>query len=222
MAQATPRDPHSEAAIQFLTTEHFTLQTARSATIVEGNGRLQLYMSALTGAIVALALAAQVSRVGSAFYGFAFVLLPGMYVLGLTTIGRLSQLWLEWFTVSQGMNRIRRYYVEVAPETEPYLVMPVFDDPWTTLAAGGIGSSRSWWQGMVTAQALVGLVNSLVAGVLSGLVAAKVTAGALIPGLFGSMGFLLSFVFLLLSGRRRFFDRLAAAQVRFPAPGQGT
>jgi hypothetical protein len=41
--------------LQALTTEHFTLQTARSATIMETNGRSALFLSTVSSAVVALA-----------------------------------------------------------------------------------------------------------------------------------------------------------------------
>ena len=38
--------------LQALTTEHFTLQTARSATIMESNGRSALFLSTVSSAVV--------------------------------------------------------------------------------------------------------------------------------------------------------------------------
>jgi hypothetical protein len=45
--------------MQALTTEHFTLQTARAVAVNEGNGRTALYIGALSSTLVALALVAQ-------------------------------------------------------------------------------------------------------------------------------------------------------------------
>jgi hypothetical protein len=45
--------------LQALTTEHFTLQTARSATIMESNGRSALFLSTVSSAVVALAFIGQ-------------------------------------------------------------------------------------------------------------------------------------------------------------------
>jgi hypothetical protein len=39
-----------------LTTEHYTLQAARSSTIIEANGRSSLFLSAVSGALLALRL----------------------------------------------------------------------------------------------------------------------------------------------------------------------
>ena len=37
------------------------------------------------------------------------------------THGRLLQVNAEWRRYGQGMNRIRHYFLELAPEMEPYL-----------------------------------------------------------------------------------------------------
>jgi hypothetical protein len=41
-----------EQILQFLTTEHFTLQTAKAATISEANGRSALFLSTVSSAVV--------------------------------------------------------------------------------------------------------------------------------------------------------------------------
>jgi hypothetical protein len=55
--------------LQFMTTEHFTLQTARGIANAEISSRLQLYLGTLSSAIIALALTAQLSGLGVAFRG---------------------------------------------------------------------------------------------------------------------------------------------------------
>ena len=47
------------ALMSALTTEHYTLQSARTATIAEANGRSMLFLSSVSGATVALVLVAQ-------------------------------------------------------------------------------------------------------------------------------------------------------------------
>ena len=50
-----------QSILQFMTTEHFTLQTARAVANAEITSRLQLYLGTLSSAIIALALTAQLS-----------------------------------------------------------------------------------------------------------------------------------------------------------------
>ena len=53
-----------EYEAQFLTTEHFVLQTARAGTIQEANGRATLFVSAVSSAAVALGFVAQGTHMG--------------------------------------------------------------------------------------------------------------------------------------------------------------
>jgi hypothetical protein len=130
-----PAGGDRQLTTQFMTTEHFTLQTARAVVNAEISARLQLYMTTLSSAIIALALVAQVSgALGRAFQAFALVLLPVVYFLGVVTLARLLQAAAEWRTYGQGMNRIRHWYLEVAPEMAPSFVLPATDDPWARLA----------------------------------------------------------------------------------------
>lgn len=55
----------SSAAVAFATTEHFTLQGARAATIAESTGRATMFLASVSGGLVALGLIATASRVGS-------------------------------------------------------------------------------------------------------------------------------------------------------------
>jgi hypothetical protein len=165
-----PGGADRQLVMQFMTTEHFTLQTARAVVNAEISARLQLYLTTLSSAIIALALVAQVSgALGRAFETFALVLLPVVYFLGVATLTRLLQAAAEWRTYGHGMNRIRHWYLEVAPEMAPYFVLPATDDPWASLAAVGI-RRHSTWQGLLaTAPWIIVVINSVLAGVVAGL-----------------------------------------------------
>jgi hypothetical protein len=214
-----PSRPPPEV-VPFLTTEHFIMQSEKSSASSDTNARLQLYMTVLTSSFIALALVAQISDVGDAFRGFALVLLPTVYVFGLVTLGRMSQLWHAWFTASQGMNRIRHYFVELAPETAPYLVMPTTDDAWTTLVGVGVGKGRvNRLEGLYTAPAAVAIVNSIVAAAFVGILVATFTDGSLVlPAVAGAIGGAVSFVALIFHRTRWFRERMEATESRFPPP----
>jgi hypothetical protein len=52
-AGPTDADPRP-ASVAIVTTEHFTLQGARSSTIAESTGRASMFLGAVTGGLVAL------------------------------------------------------------------------------------------------------------------------------------------------------------------------
>jgi hypothetical protein len=70
----TDGDPRP-AAVTFVTTEHFTLQGARSSTISESTGRASVFLGAVSGGLIALGLVATAAKTGAAFYIFGLVLL---------------------------------------------------------------------------------------------------------------------------------------------------
>ena len=209
--------------LQFMTTEHFTLQTARAVINAEISARLQQYLSTVSSVIIALALVAQLSELGGAFRAFALVLLPVAYFLGVVTHGRLMQAEVEWLTYGQGMSRIRHWYLEVAPEMAPYFVLPATDDPWASLAAVGI-RRRNTWQGMLaSAPWIVVVVNSVLAGVVAGLLARLAGApGPLLPALAGAAAFVVSLAVLGAYEQRVFRRDMDATPVAFTPPADGS
>ena len=89
---AAPADgpgPPSGPGVTFASTEHFNLQTARALTVSEANGRASIYLAALSSNLIALAFIGQMSRLGTAFYAFALILLPVLAFVGTVTFLRL-------------------------------------------------------------------------------------------------------------------------------------
>jgi hypothetical protein len=105
-----------QALLTALTTEHFTLQGARSQTMSESASRTTLYIGAVSSALVALGFIGQVSNVGDAFDVFALTVLPTVYVLGAFTFIRLVECGAEDFRYGLAINRIRGYYRQLAGE----------------------------------------------------------------------------------------------------------
>jgi hypothetical protein len=85
----------SSLAPSFITTEHFTLQEARAATISESTGRATIFLGAVSGGLVALGLIATATRVGTAFYAFGLALPPTLTFVGLVTFERALQSGIE-------------------------------------------------------------------------------------------------------------------------------
>ncbi|HEY4748751.1 MAG TPA: hypothetical protein VIH38_14345, partial [Steroidobacteraceae bacterium] len=68
--------------LQILSTEHWSLLASRSLAWNESFSRAGMFLTTLTGAIVALALVAQASAFGEAFTLFALVILPVVLFIG--------------------------------------------------------------------------------------------------------------------------------------------
>jgi hypothetical protein len=164
-----------QAAVAILTTEHFNLQTARSATISESNGRTSIFLGAVSAGLVALAFAGQTSR--TTLLTFGLVLFPVLAFLGLVTFERVLQASIEDTLYLQRINRIRRFYHQAAPGLGGYLgVTAPTDDIVGILALDGYLRSR--WQVVLSAVGMVGVINSVLLGTVGGFVAAA-AGGAL-------------------------------------------
>jgi len=88
MSQPEVDYQNSPMMVTVMTTEHFVLQTARSAGITETVGRAAIYLAAVSSGLIALAFVGQLSRLGAAFYVFGLVLLPTLAFVGVTTFDR--------------------------------------------------------------------------------------------------------------------------------------
>jgi hypothetical protein len=166
------------AAVTFVTTEHFTLQGARSSTIAEATGRAAMFLGAVSGGLVALGLIATAAGVSTAFYAFALILLPALALLGLVTFNRALQSGVEDFDYASRIAQLRGYYFHYAPELVDYLrSVP----PAERLRLQGIGGSR--WQKFFTAAAMVGLVTAILAGSTVGLLTAIVSGHLLVAAI---------------------------------------
>src|SRR5437588_4190707 len=91
----TAPDERARQAMQVLTTEHFTLQSGRGNTISEANGRVNMFLAALSGVLIALAFVAQIAHFGGAFRLFILVLLPSVLFVGVVTFRPVIELTAE-------------------------------------------------------------------------------------------------------------------------------
>lgn len=158
-----------EQILQFMVTEHFTLQTARSATIAEANGRCALFIGSVSSSVVALAFIGQASGLGEGFFLFGLVLFPSMLFLGIFTFKRVLQTAVEDIIYARGINRIRHYYIELAPEVRRYFIQSIHDDTEGALRGMGIDNTTSKWEMFQTSSGMVAVINSVIAGVFAGL-----------------------------------------------------
>ena len=175
---ATSQPEQRQAFMQALTTEHFTLQTARAVAVSEGNGRTALYVGALSSTLVALALVAQRSPLGEVFYAVALTVLPAVLFLGLVTYVRVLQSSIEDILYARAINRIRHYYTEIDPSQALYFLLSGRDDFRGALA--NMGVRDSWTQFLFTMPSAVAVINALLAGITVAL-AVVTTIGAPLP-----------------------------------------
>ena len=124
-------------AITLLTTEHWSLLTARSLAYNEAFTRGGMFLTFLSMTFVALALFSSAMSFGSDFLTVAAVLLAFDVVLGLATYGRIAAANVDDLRALHGMARVRHSYTQIAPVVEPYFTTATHDDLDSVLTAYG-------------------------------------------------------------------------------------
>jgi hypothetical protein len=164
------------AAVTFVTTEHFTLQGARSSTITESTSRASVFLAAVSGGLIALGLVATAAKTGVAFYMFGLILLPTLAFVGLATFHRVLQSGNEDLAYAHRIAQLREYYLDHAPELARYLLNPAERLP---TPGRGIGL----WQQFLTVAGMVGVITAVLVGSAGGLLAAAVSGHSLLAAL---------------------------------------
>jgi hypothetical protein len=151
----------SEAQIQqvlfFLTTEHSTLQGARSNTISETNGRMTLFLGTVSSGLIALGFIG--ADAGDTFFLFSLILFPFLFLIGILTFERVLQSSIEDVFYARGINRIRHFYTELVPEMAPYFILSIHDD--VAGAFKNMGTRPNYAQLLFSGAGIVSVINSI-------------------------------------------------------------
>jgi hypothetical protein len=161
-------DAKRQTLLSALVTEHFVLQSARGVATSEAGIRASLYLTSLTGALVALGFIAQV---GEQFDAFAAAMLPALFLLGEFTFVRLLENSIEDVLLQRSIERIRRYYLVLHPDATEFFG-DAADGPGRRAPTGDGGPRgvagqvmyRSSVQLLFTAASMVAAINSILGG----------------------------------------------------------
>jgi len=160
----------SSQLVSIITTEHYNLQTGRSMTISEANGRSSLFVGAVSSGLIALTFVGQIAHLGTAFFVFSLVVIPTLVFMGLITFERVLQSGSADFMLARGVNRIRHLYLEYAPQLQPYFILSAHDDRGETLSHEAM--STSWVQVFFNTAGMIAVINSVLIGSFVGLLLA--------------------------------------------------
>lgn len=206
--------------LQILSTEHWSLLASRGLAWNESFSRASMYLSTLSGSIVALSLIVGVDGFNDAFFVVALVVLPVALFVGIGTWLRMGATNYHDAIAVAGMNRIRGAYLEIAPDLEPYFVMGVHDD------AAGIGitmavppGTRGFVHLIAGTPTLVTVLNGVVAGAIAALVLHRLFPADLLPIVAGAL-FVATAVLAaqIDSARTKIRRGQNALQAMFPTP----
>ncbi|WP_146605365.1 hypothetical protein [Jiangella anatolica] len=163
---------------QILSTEHWSLLATRGLAWNESFSRASWFLTVVSATVVALALVADSTGFGPGFRLFALVLLPLLVVIGVATVVRLVQLNSEDVELVAGMNRLRRGYLDLAPELEPYFVTGHREDVAGLMQTYGVRRARiPAGQYLSSIALLVSVIVAVLIGALAGMIGDAAGAG---------------------------------------------
>jgi hypothetical protein len=125
-----------------------------------------------------------------------------------------------------GMNRLRRAYLDLHPELEPYFITGLYDDLPGALQTIGypLATGRRVGSVLHALQVLPGMLSVIVASVVGAIGALTALAIGLPPLgeiLAAGAAFLIAMVWLTSWGRRGLRRRDPTLEPRFPTPARG-
>lgn len=214
------RDDPALLRAQILTAEHWSLLTTRSAVWQEIFSRTGTFLTILSATVVALSLVVQASGFDDSFRIVALIVLPLVLFVGLATFLRLVEADIEdaWLVI--GMNRVRRGYLELAPDLERFLVTGHHDDEEGMLQTYSFRRRVGVGHLLAGSPVVVGTIEALVGGVFGAIVGDAL--GAAVPiqvgiGVAVALGVATALGTLFYRRVRRF---RRGYRPRFPAPGE--
>jgi hypothetical protein len=209
-------------ALQILSTEHWSLLTARSLVYNEAFARGGMFLAVLSATLVALGLISTATGFSDAFLIVAVVVLGLDFFIGLASLGRIMTASTDDLLYLQGMNRLRHAYFEIVPGLEPYFITSGFDDFDSVIQqyGGARESSRlgQIFHGLTTMPGMISVICCGLVGMLAAVAALLLTHDAPLAGVIGlAVGFG-SFAFMTTVVMRSALGFARSMAPRFPRP----
>jgi hypothetical protein len=207
--------------ITLLSTEHWSLLSARSLAYNEAFVRAGMFLTFLSMSFVALALLAQAMAFDRDFLSVAAMVLAFDLVIGFATFGRINGANYDDLRAVHGMARIRHAYTQITPIVAPYFTTPIHDDIDAVTTVYGPISDRLPGQiayGLTTSAGMIGLIVSMVGGVLTAVVAMLIGAAGGTAIWIGVIGGVLVLVALIVYGKSTVESVQSSVTARFPTP----
>ena len=208
-------------ALTVLTTEHWSLLSARGLVYNEAFARAGMFLTFLSATLVALGLVSAGLGFLKEFLLVAAGILAVDLFIGLATLGRVVASTAEDLRYLQGMNRLRHAYHELVPGLEPYFIAGKHDDITGVFAI--YSAARPMTRGgalhaLTTTAGMLAVITAAVGSVLAGVLLLLLTDAAAIAALGTLLVLVVGLAVGLIEQNRRFAAMGEAMDVRFPTP----
>ncbi|HET9852128.1 MAG TPA: hypothetical protein VFP56_06440 [Candidatus Limnocylindrales bacterium] len=194
---AAPRELSDPRALQILSTEHWSLLTARSLVYNEAFARGGMFLAVLSATLVALGLVSTGTGFSDSFLFVVAVVLTLDLFVGLATLGRIVGASSEDLRYLQGMNRLRHAYFEMVPGLQRYFITSGHDDFDSVAAQYGASNPsalRGLLHGLTTMPGMLSVILCGILGVLAGDITLLLTHDGGLAALIGVGGAVAFFV----------------------------
>jgi hypothetical protein len=216
-----PTDLTDPRVITILSTEHWSLLTARSLVYNETFTRGGMFLTLLSASLVALGFVYQGGGGGPEFRAVVVAVLALDLFVGLATLGRIMGATAEEFRALQATARIRHAYVNLAPVVTPYLSTATNDDPDSVLEVYGTGLENAGMllnlgHGLTTMPGMIAALDAALVGALTGSIVVALGGDANLALLIGISAGIAALIGFMGYGIRTFTNVNRFSEVRFP------
>jgi hypothetical protein len=167
-----------------------------------------MFLTSVSGGLIALGLVATATRLGTAFYAFGLVLLPLLAFVGVVSFERTLQSGIEDYGYARRIARLRAFYFDQAAELLPYMLSVSATERLPVL-----GLPRSRWQGWRSIAGMVAVITAALAGSAAGLLAAVASNHSLAAALSVGAAVGIAIVWLLMRRQYAAWTEAAGAQL---------
>ena len=208
-------------ALQILSTEHWSLLTARSLVYNESFTRAGMFFAILSATLVALGLISTGTGFSDAFLIVAAFVLALDLFIGFATLGRIAAVSDEELRYLQGMNRLRNAYFRIVPGLDPYFITSHYDDFPSVAAFYGPEATSTRGQflhGLTTLPGMLSVVCAAITGALAGVVLLLLVHNGMVAFVGAVLAFLVVFVVMAYFGLQAANGFQVRFHARFPRP----
>ena len=209
-------------ALQILSTEHWSLLTARSLVYNEAFARGGMFLAFLSATLLVLGLISTATGFSDGFLIVAALLLSLDLFVGLATLGRINGASEEDIRYLQGMNRLRNAYHEMVPGLEDYFITSKYDDFDSVVGFYGPGTETSavpgLLHGLTTMPVLISVICCAIGAVLSGIALLLTTRDPALAGAAAALIFVVLFALFAIRGYRTAMSLATRLPPKFPRP----
>lgn len=220
--EAPPRDRPIDdpRALQIISTEHWSLLTARSLVYNESFARGGMFLALLSASLLVLGLIATATGFSEAFLTVAALILTLDLFVGLATLGRINGASEEDLRYLQGMNRLRHAYHEMVPGLEDYFITSKHDDFASVASFYGPQEDsvvKGLLHGFTTMPGMIGVILAAMFGVLAAVLLLLATDDPMLAGTVGVLGFVVVLLGMLYFSYRAAMGFIKRFDAKWPA-----